>query len=90
MGKEQRPGRALEPMPPRKPLDQHRVQLSVTVDRDHRVWLRENFAGLGYRSESHAIDEAIALLIRTAEVTKPNHGNGGKTNRSRTPQTNAP
>ncbi len=80
-----------EHLPPRKPLDQHRLQLSVPLDRTHRTWLRENYAELGYRSESHAVDAAIGLLIQKAEATKQaQQSNGGKTNRSRTPQTSSP
>jgi hypothetical protein len=85
MGREPGQGRSSEPMPPRKPLDQHKVQLSVTVDRDHRVWLRENFVGLGFRSESHAVDEAIGLLKQKSEADKSSQrGNGSKSTRSDT------
>ena len=75
-----------EDLPPRKPLDQHRLQLSVTLDRDHRTWLRENYAELGYRSESHAVDEAIGLLMRKAEADRSiQQSNSARTNRSRAP-----
>jgi hypothetical protein len=72
-------------MPPRKPFDQHKLPLSVTVDRTHRLWLRENYLELGFRSESHAIDDAIGLLMQKAELERSQQqGNGGRANRSRT------
>jgi hypothetical protein len=86
MGREPDDRRSLESMPARKDLEQHRIQLSVTVDRTHRTWLRENYAELGFRSESHAVDEAIGLLMRKAEADKSlQQSNLPKTNRSRTP-----
>jgi hypothetical protein len=50
-------------VPPRKPLDEKKQPLSVTIEPDHRKWLRENYLHLGFRSESHAVDQAIRLLM---------------------------
>lgn len=86
MGREPDDARSLESMPARKPLEQHRLQLSVTLDRTHRTWLRENYAELGFRSESHAVDEAIGLLMRKAEADRSiQQSNSARTNRSRAP-----
>jgi hypothetical protein len=77
--------RLTDVMPPRKPLDQHKIQLSVTIDRDRRLWLRENYAALGFRSESHAVDEAIGLLMKKGEPEKLDQpGTSSRSNRSRT------
>ncbi len=64
MNSRSRPGRNV---PPRKPLNEHKMPMSVSIEREHREWLRENYKGLGYRSESHAIDDAIRLLIERAK-----------------------
>lgn len=73
-------------MPPRKPFDQHKLPLSVTVDRTHRLWLRENYLDLGFRSESHAIDDAIGLLMQKAEAAKVDQsGNHARPSRPRAP-----
>jgi hypothetical protein len=49
-------------MPPKKPAEEHKQHLNVTVEPVNRAWLKENWARLGYRSESHAVDDAIRKL----------------------------
>jgi len=51
-----------DPMPPRKPLNQHKQSMTVSIEPMNRAWIRENFQGNGFRSESHLVDEAIRLL----------------------------
>ena len=50
-------------VPPRKPMDQHKQTASFSLDPARRAWLRENYARLGYRNESHAVDELIKRLM---------------------------
>jgi len=59
--------RAGSNLPPRKPLNKHKQALTVTIEPEHRQWLREHFMEYRFRSESHAIDEAIKLLRETKE-----------------------
>lgn len=49
-------------MPPRKPLNQHKQSMTVSIEPFNRTWIRENFQGNGFRSESHLVDQAISLL----------------------------
>ena len=56
-------------VPPRKPAEERKQALTVTLEPGHRHWLRENYRALGFRSESHAVDEAIRLLI--AQSNRP-------------------
>ena len=57
-----RGNRAGSPLPPRKPAEEHKHPLSVTVEPENRRWLVANFKELGFRNMSHAIDVAIGLL----------------------------
>lgn len=57
-------------VPPKKPREEHKQVLTVTVDPGHRKWLRENYLALGYRSESHAVDDALRLLIADRSRTQ--------------------
>ena len=54
-------------LPPRKPIEEHRKSVSYSIDPQRREWLRENFDRLGFRNESHAVDELIRRLIREDE-----------------------
>ena len=54
-------------LPPRKPLNEHKQSMSVTIEPEHREWVRNNFRQYGFRSESHVVDEAIRLLIEMKE-----------------------
>jgi hypothetical protein len=58
-------------MPPRKPLDKHKQQMSVSIEKKHRDWIREHWEEYKFRSESHAIDAAIDLLIERLENKSP-------------------
>lgn len=58
-------------MPPRKPLEKHRQSMTVSLEPDNRSWIREHFEEYGYRSESHAVDEAIRLLRSSKEDKLP-------------------
>lgn len=64
-------GRRVADMPPRKPADEHKQHLNVTVEPINREWLRENWAQLGYRSESHAVDDAIRRLRESGAGRSP-------------------
>ena len=52
-------------MPPKKPEHLRKVPITVTIDPEHRKWLKDNYSKLGFRSESHAVDEAIRELIKS-------------------------
>ncbi len=54
-------------MPPRKPLDQHKQSMTVSLEPSNRKWIRESFQDNGFRSESHLVDEAIRLLMEKTE-----------------------
>jgi len=54
-------------MPPRKPLNEHKQPMTVSLEPSNRQWIRENFRENGFRNESHLVDEAISLLRRNAE-----------------------
>lgn len=72
-------------VPSKKPPEQHKLPLSVTINPSRRLWLKQNFAELGFRSESHAVDEAIGLLMKTAAETKAvQPSNRSRSDRSRT------
>ena len=60
-------------VPPKKDLAEKKQPLSVTIEPGHRTWLREHYGELGFRSESHAVDAAITLLMETRgyEKSKP-------------------
>ncbi len=64
------PRQARASMPPRKPLDEHKQPMTVTLQPENRRWLRDHYQELGYRSESHAVDDAIRLLKETKEKEK--------------------
>jgi len=49
-------------MPPKKPAEEHKQRLNATIEPANRLWLRDNWARLGYRNESHAVDDAIRKL----------------------------
>jgi len=51
-----------EVVPQRKPLNQHKRPMTVSLKPENREWIREHYEELGYRSESHAVDVAIDLL----------------------------
>jgi Arc/MetJ-type ribon-helix-helix transcriptional regulator len=55
-------GSSGDSVPPRKPLSQHKQSMTVSIEPTNRAWIRENFQGNGFRSESHLVDEAIRLL----------------------------
>ena len=57
-----KPRQMKRPMPPRKPLDQHKQSMTVSIDPSNRKWIRDSFRDNGYRSESHLVDGAISLL----------------------------
>lgn len=60
-------------MPPKRPREERKQALTITIEPQHRQWIRENYKALGFRSESHAIDEAIRLLIaeRSKDSKRP-------------------
>jgi Arc/MetJ-type ribon-helix-helix transcriptional regulator len=57
-------------MPPRKPLNDHKLSMTVSIDPSNRRWIRENYQSLNYRSESHLVDEAVSLLREKTEREK--------------------
>ena len=57
-------------VPPRKPINEHKQSGTWSIDPNVRRWLRENFGGLGFRSESHAVEEAIRRLKESAPEKK--------------------
>ncbi len=57
-----RPGKTV---PPRKPLEDHKQSMTVSIEREHREWIRNHYRELGFRSESHAVDTAIHLLMES-------------------------
>ncbi len=57
-------------MPPRKPLNQHKRPMTVSLEPEHREWIREHYREYGFRSESHAVDAAIRLLIEKKQGEK--------------------
>jgi Arc/MetJ-type ribon-helix-helix transcriptional regulator len=59
-------------VPPKKPKDKHKKSVTVTLEPEHCVWLRENYKSLGFRSESHAVDEAVRLMmeLKSRDVKK--------------------
>lgn len=59
-----------EEVPQRKPLNQHKKSMTVSLKRENREWIREHFEELGYRSESHAVDVAIDLLKERSKEEK--------------------
>ena len=59
-------------VPPRKLPQEHKQHLTVTVEPATREWLRQNWERLGYRSESHAVDDAIKRLRESGSGRGPN------------------
>lgn len=57
-----KPKKGTTPMPPRKPPNEHKQSMTVSIEPANRLWVRENFQGNGFRSESHLVDAAILLL----------------------------
>ena len=49
---------------------QKKLPMSVSISADRRKWIRENYESLGFRSESHAVDEALRLLIESRGSTR--------------------
>lgn len=49
-------------MPPRKDPEKRMQHLTVTVSPANREWLRANWEKLGYRNESHAVDDALRRM----------------------------
>jgi len=85
MGRESESANRSELMPARKPFEQHKIAMSITLEPARRKWLRENYAELGYRSESHAVDDAIGLLMQKAEPGRSHPPSSStKSSRSRT------
>ncbi len=64
-----------EAMPQRKPLNQHKQPMTVSLNPGNREWIREHFEECGYRSESHAVDAAIDLL-RKGRSKEDKNSNG--------------
>lgn len=62
-----RPKSVGNPMPPRKPLNEHKQSMTVSIEPRNRNWIRENFQDKGFRSESHMVDEAIRVLKEQSE-----------------------
>lgn len=60
----------VEPVPARKPLSEHKLPMSVSMEPDNREWIREHWRELGYRSESHLVDDAIRVLRATRENSR--------------------
>jgi hypothetical protein len=54
-------------MPPRKPLNEHKKSMTVSIDPENREWVREHYRGNGFRNESHLVDQAISLLKERIE-----------------------
>ncbi len=52
----------LEAMPQKKPLDEHKQQMCISLEPSNSKWVRERYKELGYRSVSHLIDGAIGLF----------------------------
>jgi hypothetical protein len=57
-------------MPPKKTPEERKQAITVSLEPQHRQWLRENFRREGFRNESHAVDGAIQLLIEARERKK--------------------
>ncbi len=49
----------VEPVPARKPLNEHKRPMSVSMEPENREWVRAHWRELNFRSESHLVDEAI-------------------------------
>lgn len=62
-----KPKKVGPPMPSRKPLNEHKQSMTVSIEPMNRNWIRENFRDKGFRSESHLVDEAIRLLMEKTE-----------------------
>jgi hypothetical protein len=62
-------------LPPRKAPEKHMQHLTVTISPVNREWLRQNWEKLGYRSESHAVDDALRQLRESGKGRS--NGNGG-------------
>ena len=59
-------------LPPKKPLAAHKLSISISLDPGRRRWLRENFDRLGYRSESHMVDDLIRRAMGPDEISDSN------------------
>jgi len=64
------------PVPPRKPLNQHKQSMTVSIEPSHRTWIRESFQDNGFRSESHLVDAAIRLLKEKLNEETPEETKG--------------
>jgi Arc/MetJ-type ribon-helix-helix transcriptional regulator len=64
-----------EVMPQRKPLNQHKRPMTVSLNPENREWIRDHFEEYGYRSESHAVDAAIDFLRK--EISKEHKNSSG-------------
>ncbi len=56
-----------ERVPARKPLNEHKQPLSVSIEPENRQWIREHWKELGFRSESHLVDEALRQFRERAD-----------------------
>ncbi len=63
------PRQAPTPMPAKKPQNQHKVDVTLSLKPDHLAEL-ERFDDYGYRSRSHMADEAIAVLLNLKKRLK--------------------
>ena len=59
---EEESGQVRGSMPPRKPLNEHKQSMTVSIDPSNREWIRASYRDNGFRNESHMVDEAIRLL----------------------------
>lgn len=64
-------GRRRSVLPPKKPIEAHKVSVSISLDPARRRWLRENFDRLNYRNESHMVDDLIRRSMEAGLADLP-------------------